>query len=60
MLQNSFVGVFLWGREFVSCEGFCGGGVGVDGGGSDCYGILRFGWLVRGQGWLEEEDSEDV
>uniref|UniRef100_A0A8C2YR50 Myosin light chain kinase, smooth muscle n=1 Tax=Chinchilla lanigera TaxID=34839 RepID=A0A8C2YR50_CHILA len=59
MLQSSPASPLFRGREPASCEGLCGGGVGADGGG-DCDGTLRPGWLARGQGWLEEEDAEDV
>ncbi|XP_047304142.1 myosin light chain kinase, smooth muscle isoform X8 [Homo sapiens] len=60
MLQNSSARALPRGREPASCEDLCGGGVGADGGGSDRYGSLRPGWPARGQGWLEEEDGEDV
>ncbi|KAM6161405.1 myosin light chain kinase, smooth muscle isoform 1-T1 [Erethizon dorsatum] len=58
MLQNSPASPLARGREPASCEGLCGE-VGADGGG-DCDGSLSPGWLARGQGWPEEEDTEDV
>ncbi|XP_019304148.2 myosin light chain kinase, smooth muscle isoform X1 [Panthera pardus] len=60
MLQSSPTRAPLRGREPASCEGLCGRGASADGGGSDRYGTLRPGWPARGQGWPEEEDSEDV
>ncbi|XP_043450276.1 myosin light chain kinase, smooth muscle isoform X2 [Prionailurus bengalensis] len=60
MLQSSPTRVPLRGREPASCEGLCGRGASADGGGGDRYGTLRPGWPARGQGWPEEEDSEDV
>uniref|UniRef100_A0A452S8I1 Myosin light chain kinase, smooth muscle n=1 Tax=Ursus americanus TaxID=9643 RepID=A0A452S8I1_URSAM len=60
MLQSSPTRATLRGREPTSCEGLCSQGAGADGGGGDCYGTLRPGWPVRGQGWPDEEDSEDV
>ncbi|XP_042637334.1 myosin light chain kinase, smooth muscle [Orycteropus afer afer] len=61
MLQTSPARAPSRGREPSSCEGLCGGGVGADGGGGgDRYGTLRPSWPSRGQGWPEEEDSEDV
>ncbi|XP_006884284.1 PREDICTED: myosin light chain kinase, smooth muscle isoform X4 [Elephantulus edwardii] len=51
MLENSPARAPAWGREPASC--------GADGsGGGDCYGPLRP--ARGGQGWPEEEDSEDV
>ncbi|XP_031310445.2 myosin light chain kinase, smooth muscle isoform X1 [Camelus dromedarius] len=58
MLQSSPARAPIRGREPASCEGLCSRGVGADGG--DHYGSLRPGWPARGQGWPEEEDSEDV
>ncbi|VFV33370.1 myosin light chain smooth [Lynx pardinus] len=60
MLQSSPTRAPLRGREPASCEGLCGRGASADGGGGDRYGTLRPGWPARGQGWPEEEDSEDV
>ncbi|XP_046514049.1 myosin light chain kinase, smooth muscle isoform X5 [Equus quagga] len=60
MLQSSPSRAPPRGREPASCEGLCGRGAGADGGGGDCYGTLRPSWPARGQGWPEEEDSEDV
>ncbi|KAL2804996.1 myosin light chain kinase, smooth muscle isoform 3A, partial [Daubentonia madagascariensis] len=60
MLQSSPARAPLRGREPASCEGLCGGEAGADGGGGDHYGTLRPSWPARGQGWPEEEDSEDV
>ncbi|XP_014638505.1 PREDICTED: myosin light chain kinase, smooth muscle isoform X4 [Ceratotherium simum simum] len=60
MLQSSPARAPPRGREPASCEGLCGRGAGADGGGRDCYGILRPGWPARGQSWPEEEDGEDV
>ncbi|VCW57229.1 unnamed protein product, partial [Gulo gulo] len=60
MLQSNPARAPLRGREPASCEGLCSQGAGADGGGGDCYGTLRPGWPARGQGWPEEEDSEDV
>nr|XP_060495743.1 myosin light chain kinase, smooth muscle isoform X5 [Panthera onca] len=60
MLQSSPTRAPLRGREPASCEGLCGRGASADGGGGDRYGTLRPSWPARGQGWPEEEDSEDV
>ncbi|KAG8508541.1 Myosin light chain kinase, smooth muscle [Galemys pyrenaicus] len=60
MLQSSPASAPPWGREPASCAGLCGRGAGADGGGGDCDGTLRPVWPARGQGWPEEEDSEDV
>ncbi|XP_007098360.2 myosin light chain kinase, smooth muscle isoform X2 [Panthera tigris] len=60
MIQSSPTRAPLRGREPASCEGLCGRGASADGGGGDRYGTLRPSWPARGQGWPEEEDSEDV